>query len=265
MGLFDKKFCKACGEKKGLFGEKLKDGNYLCSKCSSKHVFPFSYAPANVTYRHKPLSELTFDEYESLVAERDNNREELQEFCRTNSYCKSIQIDEDAREMVFISDADFENQKQLIKFNPPIFKTENLSFARVTFSENEESTTLSGKAKVESKIYLVLGFVDPLYDIIRIEVGKLTVKSGFFGTKTSVPPELDKLMAKLSEILSWEVSWSAENDVMTPAVDMDAYWRLAKKAKDYGYLTAEDIRTCLHNYYGRDRKMLREAKKMYGL
>lgn len=270
MGLFDKKICAVCGAKKGLLGAKLKDGIYLCSDCSVKHSFYESYAAKdffkkNVSYRQKLLSDMTFDEYKDLVAARDENLEELKEFCRTSSYCKVVQIDEDAREMVFIDSMIFDDQKRLFKENPPVFKTENLSFARLTFSKAEETKSLTGNVKLQSTIHLVLGFVDPLYDIIRIELGKLTVKSGFFGTKSSMTPEVSELMDKIASILNWEVSWSVENDVMTPATDMDAYWTLAKRARLYGYLTDEDIRACLQNYYGRDRKKLREVKKTYGL
>lgn len=271
MGLFDKKTCAICGEKKGLLGKYLADGNCLCGKCAKKHSFTESFKMGDllnktVEYKERKVSEFTLDEYKALVAAREKNLEELQVFERTACYCNVVQIDEDARELIFIDSHIFNNKKRLLEENPPIFKTENLSFARLVVAEAEKTEKLSGEIKkLESQIHLVLGFEDPLYDIIRVEVGKITTKNGLFSIKTSVSPEVEEMMEKLNSIMDWEVSWSTENDVMTPANSMDAYWKLAKRAKDYGFITKDDIRDCLHNYYGRDRKLMREVKKMYNL
>ena len=271
MGFFKKKECAVCGEKKGLLGAKLADGNYLCGKCAKKHSFTRSFKMSDmlsdqVIYQERGLYELSLEDYKALVAAREENLEELQAFNRTAHYCNVVHIDEDARELVFIDSMTFGNKERLYKENPPVFKTENLAFARITFSKMEETEKLSGEIKkIEQEIYLVLGFDDPLYDIIRIRIGKITTKNGFFAIRSSITPEVEDLIDKLGSIISWEVSWSEENDVLTPANDMDAYWRYAKKARDYGYLSGDDIRSCLHSYYGRDRKLMREVKKMYNL
>lgn len=268
MGLFDAKNCAVCGEKKGLLGVKLIDGNYLCNRCAKKHTYSpsFSLLAGEINFRERKLSDLSLMEYNSLVARRATNLEELKNFDRSARYCDVVHIDEDAREIVFVDNAIFQNKEKLYKENPPVFKTENLAFARMTIAESEKTEKLSGEIKkLESKIHLVLGFEDPLYDIIRVEIGKITTKNGLFTIKSSVSPEVEDLLEKLGSIMEWEVSWSAENDVMTPASDMDAYWRFAKKARDYGYLTKADIRDCLHSYYGRDRHAMREVKKKYDL
>lgn len=264
MGLFDKKLCTICGKKKGLFGYKLADGNYLCADCADKYAHNALFDGAKYHKKYTP-SDLTLTQYQDFVAMRENNLYELEEFSPSKTFLGFIHIDEDAQEMVISEGSVFSNKKKLMESNPPVFEFENLAFVRVVFSAPEESTTLTGKAKVESQIRIILGFVDPLYDIICINAGKMVTKDSMFGIKTTVNPEIKELMHTIDDMISWEISWSADNDVMTPAADMDAYWKLAKRAKDLGYLSGDDIRECLRNYYGKDRARIREVKKTYGL
>ena len=263
MGLFDKKICAVCGKKKGLFGTKLSDGQYLCGDCTDAftHFEPLSQIKFNQKIQ---LKDLSLVEYQDQLARRRNNLAELDEFSATKSFCGFIQIDEDAQQILFVEDRVFKNEKKLKEVNPPIFKIENLAFIRMTFQDGDVETTLTGKPMLESKVFLVMGFEDPIYDVIRVEVGKITSKTGLFGNvKTKTSPDIDALTKTISGMMDWEISWSADHDIVTPAADMDAYWRLAKRAKDYGYITGEDITECLRNYYGKDRIKIREIKKQY--
>lgn len=265
MGLFDKKFCAVCGKKKGILGIKLSDGEYLCSDCAGKfeHFEPLLQVRAN---KRVNLKDLTLLQYRDQLARRENNREELQEFQADKSFCGFIQVDVDAQQLLFVENRMFENKKKLLEANPPIFKVENLAFMRLTFQDGEVETTITGKPKMETKMFLVLGFEDPVYDVLRVEIGKITAKTGMFGNvKTKTSPDAENLTKLISDMVSWEISWSADHDVLTPASDMDSYWRLARRAKDYGYITSEDITECLRNYYGKDRIRIKETKKKYGL
>lgn len=265
MGLFDAKLCAECGRKKGLFGTKLSDGQYLCGDCATAftHFEPLSQIKFNQKVQ---LKELNLVQYQDQLARRRNNLEELEDFSATKSFCGFIQIDEDTQQLLFVEDRTFRNEKKLREINPPIFKIENLAFMRLTFQDGEVETGITGKPKMESKVFMVLGFEDPIYDVIRLEIGKITSKTGMFGgVKTKVSPDIDALTKTISDMMSWEISWSADHDVVTPASDMDAYWRLAKRAKDYGYITTEDITECLRSYYGKDRIKIREVKKLYKL
>ena len=264
MGLFDKKFCTECGKKKGLLGIKLADGNYLCADCNLK---------TNVTYRNSKIDmrrtaidkTMDIDTYRSAVAYRKVNLEKLEQFEATVSLCGVVQIDEDAQQIVFVDNSTYNNREWLYQQNPPVYNFSDLAFTRITYSSVESSTTLMGNAKAECTVYLVAGFEDPLYDVIRVEIGKITVKEGFFSDKTIVSPDIEKLTAVISSMMDWEIAWSAENDVTTPAASMDAYWRLAKRAKDEFFITDEEVKECLHNYYGKDRKLIKEIRKTYGL
>lgn len=271
MGLFDKKTCAVCGKEQRILGMKLADGNYLCSDCYPKYrysestTFMDAYKKEAKYHTHISLNDLTLEQYHALVQLREENLEELKDFQCTKSFCGIAHFDWDAAEAIFVDSSILGDKNRLYKENPPVFKMENLAFVRMTFSDKNSSVTVTGKAKAESKINLILGFDDPVYDIIYMEIGKITVKEGMFGTKTNISKDVEELMQAISDLLTWEIAWSAENDVDIPATNMDSYWRLAKKAKDRGYLSSDDIKDCLRNYYGKDRKLMREVKKMYDL
>ncbi len=264
MGLFDAKYCEICGKRKGLLGYKLADGKYLCADCASKYYYSEYLSNATLNKKYFP-HDLTLTRYQDLVAIRDNNRFELEEFTPSKTFCGFIHIDEDAQEMVICDKSTYSNEKKRMEANPPVFKFENLAFMRLTFTQPETSTTLTGKAKAESQVKLILGFEDPLYDILCLEIGKMVTKETWRGYETKMDPEVDALLETIDAMMSWEIAWSNDHDVMTPAADMDAYWRLAARAKQLGYLTSDDIKTCLQNYYGKDRAKIREIKKTYGL
>lgn len=269
MGIFDKKTCVICGQKQRILGYKLADGNYLCSDCYSKCYYNESFAFQDNNKKeakyHKHIQNLTLEQYRSLVQLREENLEELRNFNATKSFCGIVHFDVEKGTAIFVDKVILADKKRLYKENPPVFRMSNLAFARVSTSEIKESKTLTGKPRAECKILLTLGFEDPLYDIIHMEVGKIVSKPGMFGIKTSAPKDLEEMMQTIEALVNWEVAWSEEYDVDIPASSMDTYWRLAKRAKDYGYLTSSDINTCLKNYYGRDRKLMREVKKQYGL
>lgn len=271
MGLFDKKTCAACGNKKGLLGSKLADGNYLCSNCSMKYFYieSFEFMDKNkkeAKYHTKIREDkITLEEYHKLIQLRERNLEELQNFNCTKSYGEIVHIDVDNARMIFVDKIIFENKKRLYKENPPVFKMADLAFARMTFSEDKESVSITGAAKVESKILLTLGFEDPVYDIIHMEVGRITAKSGLFGTRSKAPKDIAELMQVVGSILEWDVAWDDDCDLDVPDICMDSYWKLAKKANDHGYMSRDDLKMCLKNYYGKDKKLMREVKKKYDL
>lgn len=265
MGLFEKKLCAICGKKKGLFGAKLKDGNYLCFDCLSKMSFsPVLGSGIELNLKAKP-SELTLDEFNEYVELRQSNLEELQDFNCTKSLCGNIQIDEDAQEIIFVDNATFSNKERLYEQNPPIFKVENLALARITLSEIETGTTITGKAKAECKVYLVVGFEDPVYDVSRIEIGKRKAKEGFLSDKVTESPDIEVLTKTIASMLDWEISICEGEDVVTPAASMDSFWRMVNRAKSRGYMSSDEIRECLKNYYGRDKAAIREIRKTYDL
>ena len=251
--------------KKGLLGTKLKDGNYLCGDCSAKMCY--TPAPFSGIEMHRKVnqSELTLDEYHDFVELRNRNLDELNEFNCTKSLCGNIQIDEDAQEIIFIDNATFSNKERLYEVNPPVFKIENMALARTTNSEIQTGTTVTGKAKAECKVYLVAGFEDPVYDVIRIEIGKRKAKEGFLSDKVTESPDIEVLINTLSSMLEWEMSISAGEDVVTPAASMDSFWKMVNRAKIYGYMSSDEIRECLKNYYGRDKATIREIRKLYDL
>lgn len=270
MGIFDKKTCVICGNQQRVLGVKLADGNYLCTDCYSKYHYNESFAfqdtfKKQAKYHEKISSEMTLEQYHSLVQLREKNLEELKNFNCTKSFGGIVHFDVEKGTVIFIEKTIFMDKKRLLKENPPVFKMANLGFARISTTETKESKTLTGKPMAECKILLTLGFDDPLYDIIHMEVGKITAKPGMFGVKTKKTKDIEEMIQTIEALLTWEVAWSEEYDVDIPAGSMDAYWRLAKRAKYYGYVSSGDIKAMLKNYYGKDKKLMREVKQQYGL
>lgn len=263
MGLFEKKYCAVCGGKKGLFGYKLTDGNYLCRKCEQKYW----YSTFGATYNRKfATKDLVLEQYNALVEHREANLEELQEFHPTASYRGIVHIDEDALEMIIADQSVVNNKKLLLADNPPVFKMENLVFAIPTFGKDEETKDMNGNVKkIERKVYLVLAFEDPVYDILHLEIGKIVTKSGLFSIKSSMTPEITEMLNKIGTLMDGEVSWLDEEGELTPMANMDTYWRLLVRARNCNFLSSEDVRSCLHKYCGKDRKLMREIQKTYGL
>ncbi|MBE5887626.1 MAG: hypothetical protein E7283_02180 [Lachnospiraceae bacterium] len=261
MGLFEKKFCAACGNEKGLFGKKLKDGNHLCKKCSSKWVYQFN-GSVNIKIKRK-CSSLTLDEYNEFVEMRERNLEELQEFSRTKSLCGIMQIDEDAQEIVFIDNATFSKTEKLYEKNPPVFKAENLVLSELTYSASTEGKTITGKATLESSVYLVFAFEDPLYDVGRICIGTIKAVAGTWTDKVTESPEIKEVIDTINEMREWGLKMALESDI--PMYSDDCFWRAVSRAQEYDYLTKYGVKDILHRRLGNDRALIRETKKKYNL
>lgn len=264
MGLFDAKFCAVCGNKKGLLGVRLKDGNHLCGDCASKRFYQpgvFSMIEMNV----KPEAlDMTLEEYNILVERRAKNLELLKEFEGTK-FTDRVQIDEDLEQVIFVDKNTFNNKEKLYELNPPVFEIEKLGFSMISTSKAVASTTITGKAKSESTVYLIVGFEDPVYDVCRIEIGKIEAKEGFLGNKVTETPDIQVLIDTFNSIIVWQERSGDVNENSMTARNYYNYWSLMKRAKTLGYVTQDDITETLREFYGRDKATIKEIKKQFNL
>ncbi len=264
IDLFTKKTCDSCGKKVGLFGCRLSDGNTLCAECKDKMYYtpgPFSEIEWNVKFTAKDVS---FQQYNEYVAIRQKNLEDLQDFNATISLCGNIHLDEDAQELVFVSNDIFNNKAKLYADNPPVFRMKDLGMARITTSEIRTSETITGKAQAECTVYLVIGFEDPIYDVFRVKIGERKAKEGFFSDKVTESPDIQALKDKLSDMLNWEIDISNNEGADNAVTSMDSYWRMVRRALDMKYMTSDEVTDCLREYYGRDKTTIRAIRKNYG-
>ena len=67
-------------------------------------------------------------------------------------------------------------------------------------------------------------------------------------------------------MMEYETIWNLqENDHQIPVLDEDLYWNLASRAVVYGYIDKNDVSYLLKIRYKKDKNMICEIRKRYGL
>lgn len=265
IDLFTKTTCDSCGKKVGLFGCRLTDGHALCSECKDKMYYTPGFLSSIEWNVKLEARDVTFQQYNEFVAMRQKNLEDLQDFNATISLCGTVHLDEDAQELVFVDEDIFNNKAKLYAANPPVFKMKDFAMGRITTSEIRTSETMTGKAKAECTVYLVIGFEDPIYDVLRVKIGERKAKEGFFTDKVTESPDIQVLKNKLEDMLNWETAISNEEGTDNAITSMDSYWRMVSRARVKNYMTSDEVTDCLKEHYGRDKATIREVRKIYGL
>ncbi len=135
MGLFDKKYCSACGEKIGFLGNrKLEDGN-LCKDCAKKLSFWFD------DRRHS-----TVDEIKAQLAYRQENQKKVDAFNipRTLGRNALVALDEDKRQFMIVRTND------MYKENPDVIDFSQVTGCDLNIDEDrdEEMRELSDGKRV---------------------------------------------------------------------------------------------------------------------
>ena len=121
MGLFDKKFCDACGEKIKLLGNrKLEDGN-MCSSCAKK-LSPFT------TDRRRT----TVNEIKAHLAYREANKAEVAAFrvSRTLGGWTKVLIDDGAGKFIVTTSDRWQNE------NPDVISFAQIGGCRTNVEES---------------------------------------------------------------------------------------------------------------------------------
>ena len=264
MGLFDKKFCAVCGNKKDLFGPRIKDSQYLCSKCSSKLYYE---GGIDIKLKNKiSFDDMTMDDYKYYLSEAEKNLEELKQFIPTKTF-ENIQVDEQTETILIYNKYLMEDKEKMYLNNPPVIKIEDIALAMPSFSKIEQGTTITGKAKATQKVFLVLGVENPVYTVIKVPLGKMEAKEGFLGgTNVSKDPEIQGFFDVLNPMLRWEMlRMEEEGESLSVARNADAYWSKVAEAKRANYITADDVTYVLKSSFGRDRASIKEIRRTYGL
>ena len=139
MGLFDKKYCDACGEKIGLLGNrKLEDGN-MCKDCASK-LSPF----------FSERRQSTIAEIKEQLAYREANKEVVAAFNPTKVIgCdnKTLYFDEDKKQFVIAY-----YNKNWRDDNPDVISYSQVTGCDVEVDESRDEITYKNK-EGEEKSY----------------------------------------------------------------------------------------------------------------
>lgn len=251
MGLFDKKYCAVCGNKKGLIGgATLVDGNELCLHCAV--AVDNTYIKGGISLNLRtPMKKMDLEKYKELAELREENKEKLESFESTLCLCKVVHIDAKRREILFVDDNTFNNKKALCQENPHVFKLDDMKFYAAVGSYVTKGQTITGKETAECTQYLVAGFDDPVFDMCKMEIGKLKAVAGFFKDKIKRSPEIDRLFNVLAEGV--------------PPVDENEMWEYVSRARECGFVSKSDVRDMLEEQYGFDNKKIKEIKLRYNL
>lgn len=265
MGLFSKVTCSICGKQTRFSKTKLADGNYICTSCyiGSRYLAD-SFLGVKVGVKHD-MKELTLEDVNSLYEIRRQNLNEVQNFKCTTPLGKNMVVDEDAGKIIFEDYLSYTQKKGFLKKNPYVFNVENLALIHTIFSETETSQTITGKAKAESKAYLILGFEDPVYDIVKVEIGKLTAKSGILFDKVKGVSKIEDIRNTIEKMRDKAITKAEANNVLIPANSADSFWKLLSEASYNGYVTSREVKEYLKQYCGNDRNMIKEIKATYNL
>ena len=265
MGLFSKEACAICGKETRFSKTKLADGNYICSKCSYDEHYHHNDLQGIYARTKIPSRKLTLEEVKSYHEIRQQNLEELKTFNWTESMGLEFQIDENSKQVIFADYFTCTNKDKLLAKNPPVFKMENLAFMHVMFSEIKSSETVTLKATAESKAYLIMGFEDPVFDVFKIEIGKIKAKEGFLFDKVKGDKKIIKIMDKLNSMRDKAIEEAASKNILVPANNMDSFWTMLSRASFMGYVSSSEVKDYLKQYCGKDKTLIREIKAKYNI
>jgi hypothetical protein len=265
MGLFTKVTCAICGKETRFSKIKLAGGDYICADCS--HAMHFHHNDLQGVFERTkiPTGKLTLEEVKSYHEIRKQNLEQLQTFNWTDSLGLEFQIDKNSNQVIFADFFTCDNKKKLLEKNPPVFKMENLAFMHLTFSDVTTSQTVTLKETAQSQAYLILGFEDPVFDVFKVEIGKLKAKEGFFSDKVKGGKKIEKIFDTVLEMKNAAIAKAEADNVLIPANSMDSFWKMLSRAYYMGYVSSKDVKNYLSQYCGKDKNLIREIKKEYNL
>lgn len=237
MGLFDKKICSVCNKKAGMLRTTLCDGTYLCPDCAYDLIMPEKKDGANF-YANFRLEDLDLKAVQALVEQRKRNQDNVKKFTCTKSLGDYFHIDMPNGMMVFTDKYNLRKNK-ITCGNPPIFFFDSLCLYHPIIVAAEEHSSFTGNV-VECKINMVLGFNDPVYDIISVPIGIMKTKQGLFKTKTDMPPILEDALITCGEMREALNNWATEKGEYAAGAGKELLKKLVYRAKDLGILTADE-------------------------
>lgn len=241
MGLFDKKICCRCGKKAGFLHTKLADGSYLCSNCAADLLIHTKLADVNY-YPSFQLENLDREELGLYSEWYAQNLEYLREFTCTKSVGNFIHFDTDKGMMVFADKLYMSRRKKFEGITPPVFFLSDLCMYYTLLMESESYTTLLNQDVVESKVGLLIGMKNPVYDLVCVPVGTVKTKEGLFKSKTEISPEVDTALGEMVSIMQACFEYVHENpDAYVAGLDMKLHRQLLYRAKDLDLITAEEL------------------------
>lgn len=265
MGLFSKEACAICGKETRFSKTKLADGNYICGNCLGDIHYHHNSLQGVYERTKYVLKKLTLEDVKSYLDIRKQNLEELKTFNWTESLGLEFQIDKNSNQVIFADYFTCTNKDKLLAKNPPVFKLGNLAFLHLTFSATESSQTVTGKATAESTAYLIMGFEDPVFDIFKIEIGKLKTKEGLFTAKVKGTSKIEDIFDTINEMRNVAIAEAEANNILIPANNMDSFWRALSRASFMGYVSSSEVKDYLKQYCGKDKTLIREIKAKYNI
>lgn len=265
MTLFDKNKCNACGKKRGLLNfVTLKDGTILCTNCAKKAAFQgcgFKYD------LHKELYEMDFNEYRKLLESRNKNLERLKSFQRSKSFCQCVQIDEGAKEILFIKNSHFERKELLYKSNPQIFGVEDLILHKPIYYISSDVRGRKNKYVIADIDYFVgvkhsfvNGFKLKIRKRAKCDIKKVVGKTVIFTEK-----KVDELQNYLTKLYFDKMKcFNVIEKMQIEDRFEELYFQKVKLAKEHNYFEAEEISILLHIFFHGNAQKIKEAREKYG-
>jgi hypothetical protein len=181
MGLFDKKYCDACGEKIGLLGNrKLEDGN-LCKECTKK------LSPFFSERRHSTIAEI-----KDQLAYRAANKAAVAAFQATRTFGTSSKIlfDENAKKFMVATSRKIEEE------NPDVLDFSQITGYNLDIRETREEVKMKDSNGRETSYFpprydyhydfnFIINVNSPWFDEMSFRLNSLTIvvqsSGNFFG------------------------------------------------------------------------------------
>lgn len=190
MGLFKTIYCAECGiETKPLFRTKLKDGNYICSKCA--RIIPLY---AYQTF----LESYTLEDYRAFKHYKEYSDEVLRPMFEETEHYATLHMD--SVHDLFYIDYDVNKDTVFLEFK-------NIIDFEMVFQPKELTNGIAGK-KVEGDVLVRLQTKIPYVkyeDKLKKDV-KTKAKKEFFGTKITYenPKGMDDFLGAF--LFAWVTS-----------------------------------------------------------
>ncbi|MBQ6931163.1 MAG: hypothetical protein IJN38_03455 [Clostridia bacterium] len=155
MAIFNKQDCIHCGGSTNILTRvKLKDGKYICGKCSE--VFPGSVS-------FHCLSNMTYKDFTDYLVHKEENRKRLETFNVTDVYFDRVYVDMEKDWVVFSNHSmEFNDRERMLNANPDIFEMKDLIYYDFFYDIKSVKEGVF-KDKVKADVRLIIAFNNRWY------------------------------------------------------------------------------------------------------
>ena len=104
-----------------------------------------------------------------------------------------------------------------------------------------------------------------LFDVFKVEIGKIKAKEGLFFDKVKGTSKVEEIFDAISAMRNAAIAEADANGTVIPANNIDSFWTMLSRASFMGYVSSSEVKDYLKQYCGKDKTLIREIKAKYNI